>query len=129
MTIDGIGDKFAQGTPGFDKTPGVDGAQGIGQDKSFDRISDNTREAGDVRLEPSELQVSVVRQLVGDLNPAQPDYHERAAERFVDKVLTDSFGPEVLANPELSSTIKNQLLSDPMLMSRFQNILDSLRQE
>jgi hypothetical protein len=129
MTIDGIGDKFGQGTPGIDKTQGADGVKGVGQDKDFERIMDGTHDIGATRLEPSELQVADVRQMVGDLNPAQADYRERAADRFVDRVLSDSFGPEILSNTELSLTIKNQLLADPVLMSRFQNMLDSLRQE
>ena len=90
-------------------------AQRAGKSESIDRIE--------------SVQTSELREILGDLDPQDPNRLQLAADRMVDWVLEDSFGGEILQGPrgeELRNAIREQLLGDPGQSSRIQRILERM---
>lgn len=86
-------------------------------------------QSGKADLEGRISSSSLLRELLGDLDLKNPDHLERATDRIVDWVLSDSFGAEIVKGKDTQSlriAIREQLLNDPIEAARLKSILERL---
>lgn len=103
----------------------VRGATGSEHAGKIERTAQKAGAAGKSAIS----RTSMLRELLGDLDLKNPDELDRATDRIVDWVLSDSFGADVAkakGAESLRAAIREQLLNDPNEAARLKSILDRL---